>query len=191
MFNSCIKDLIIKNKNLFEDVNRDYTKAEYSKDEKFTILDYRKIFDVMYEYVTGYFNYKRNGEEKYSDRVFTSTHRLYDSMFSNPSYRKEISLFEMKDISKEFLTGTKKIQDLVDQDYDPSSEQYAILKLTDNQYRKLMKVFTDDMKIYLWLSTRDSTTSSYPISDELLNAFVDQTTPVIHRKRKQKTEEIS
>ena len=96
MFNSCIKDLIIKNKNLFEDVNRDYTKAEYSNDEKFTILDYRKIFDVMYEYVTGYFNYKRKGEEKYSDRVFTSTHRLYDSMFSNPSYRKEISLFEMK-----------------------------------------------------------------------------------------------
>lgn len=183
MFNSCIKDLIIKNKNLFEDVNRDYTKAEYSNDEKFTILDYHKIFDVMYKYVTGYFNYKRKGEEKYSDRVFTSTHRLYDSMFSNPSYRKEISLFEMKDISKEFLTGTKKIQDLVDQDYDPSSEQYAILKLTDNQYRKLMKVFTDDMKIYLWLSTRNSTTSSYPISDELLNAFVDQTTPVIHRKR--------
>ena len=53
-----------------------------------------------------------------------------------------------------------------------------------NVYIKISsEVFTDDMKIYLWLSTRNSTTSSYPISDELLNAFVDQTTPVIHRKR--------
>ena len=55
--------------------------------------------------------------------------------------------------------------------------------MTDNQYRKLMKVYKDDSQIYLYLLTRNSRFSK-TISPELYSAFENKDTPVIHRMKK-------
>ena len=89
----------------------------------------------------------------------------------------------MKDINEQFLVNTKKLQSLLETDTERSSEENAILKMTDNQYRKLMKVYKDDSQIYLYLLTRNSRFSK-TISPELYSAFENKDTPVIHRMKK-------
>lgn len=91
----------------------------------------------------------------------------------------------MKDINESFLVQTKRLQSLLE-DYseyeDITMEGKALLKMTDNQYRKLSKVYRDDMQIYLWLITYKNPDSSFNISDKLYEDFKDKTTPVMHKK---------
>ena len=180
MFKSSISEIIKNSKEIFEDINRAFDnhtdKAEY------TILNYNKILTDMCDYIEGYYRYKEAGEEQYADKIMSSTHKFYDEMFVNIKYRTPFRLSDMKDINEQFLVNTQKLQSLLEKDTS-SLEEDTILKMTDNQYRKLMKVYKDDSQIYLYLVTRNSRFSK-TISPELYSAFENKDTPVIHRMKK-------
>jgi len=180
MFKSSISEIIKHSKEIFEDINRAFDnhtdKAEY------TILNYNRILTDMCDYIEGYYRYKEAGEEQYADKLMSSTHKFYDEMFVNIKYRTPFRLSDMKDINEKFLVNTQRLQSLLEKDTS-SLEEDTILKMTDNQYRKLMKVYRDDSQIYLYLVTRNSRFSK-TISPELYSAYENKDTPVIHRMKK-------
>lgn len=193
MFKSSISDVIRDNRSLFEDVNR----HDNTRDNgEYTILDYGKIVNDMGDYLEGYFKYKESGDDKYADKLLSSTHKFYDDMFTDIKYRTPFNLNDMRDINKEFIKNTKRLQALLETDdykdekakdekESDSKEIKAVLKMTDNQYNKLMKVYKDDAKIYLWLATRYSPFRK-SLDPKLHAAFENEKTPVIHRIKKTK-----
>lgn len=178
---------VAENKKIFEDVAKDYKISSRYRIAKYTILDYRKILDELCAFVRGYYDYKQKNDDKYKNKVFESTRAFYNKMFTDDDkYRKEISLPQMKDINKGFLEGTKKLQDLLEE-YIPKSkddiEFHRVLIMTDNQYRKISKVYRDDMEIYLWLATDGSTVYEHHIPAKLRADYLDTSTPVMHPKK--------
>ena len=107
-------------------------------------------------------------------------------MFSNKKkYRRKLFLPEIKDTYADFLRGTKELQALLEANLNRGNidpEFRMLLTMTDNQYRKISKVCRDDMQIYLWLATEDSS-YEYHISGKLRADFVDSNTPVIHPRK--------
>lgn len=183
MFKSSISDTVRNSRDVFEDFNRNYDNAK--DPAEYTILDYGKITSDMCDYIEGYFKYKENGDEKYADKLMASTHKFYDDMFTDIKYRKPFNLPDMRDINEEFLANTKKLQALLEADYDSGTEQYSILKMTDNQFNKLMKVYRDDAKIYIWLSTK-YTPLCRSLDSRLIQAYENKNTPVIHKINRRK-----
>lgn len=180
MFNTTISELIKNNKSIFEDINRSFD--SHTDNADYTILDYNKILSDMCDYLEGYYKYKENGEEQYADKILSSTHKFYDVMFTDIKYRKPFRLSDMKSINEEFLVDTKKLQSLMDTDIS-GYEEDAMLRMADNQYKKLMKVYKDDAQIYLWLVSRNSKFTRN-ISADLYSAFENKDTPVIHKMKK-------
>ena len=180
MFTSSIADLIKHNKSIFEDINRSFD--THTDNADYTILDYNKILTDMCDYLEGYYKYKENGEEQYADKILSSTHKFYDVMFTDIKYRKPFRLSDFKSINEEFLVNTKKLQSLMETELE-GYEEDAMLRMADNQYKKLMKVYKDDTQIYLYLLSRNSRFSR-SITAELYSAFENEDTPVIHRIKK-------
>ena len=181
MFKSSISEIIKNSKEVFEEINRAFD--THTDNADYTILNYNKILNDMCDYIEGYYRYKEVGEEQYADKLMSSTRKFYDEMFTNIKYRTPFRLSDMKDINEQFLVNTKKLQALLENDNEKSAEENAMLKMTDNQYRKLTKVYKDDAQIYLYLVTRNSRFSK-SISPELYSAFENKDTPVIHRIKK-------
>ena len=181
-----MKSFVIENKGLFEEVAKEYKPATKYRESKYTQLNYKYILKEMVDFINGYIEYKEKGSQKYSGKVIGSAKSFYDAMFSNKNkYRKKITLPDMKDTYADFLRGTKEVQDLLEANIERASgdpEFRILLTMTDNQYRKISKVCRDDMQIYLWLSTRD-TSFEYHIPAKLRADFVDDNTPVIHPKK--------
>lgn len=186
MYKSSIGPLIEKHKALFETVNDREIKINAQHDVEYSILNYKKILSDMCEYVQGYFDYKKQGEDKYAGKLLDSTHKFYDEMFNDVRYRTTISLYDMKRINQEFIAGTKQLQDKIDIDTDLLSEEQAVIIMTDNQYKKLMKVYKDDVAIYCWLTSKESKVFNTGINEDLRRAFLDKSTPVIHQLKGKK-----
>lgn len=175
-----------ENRSLFEKVNKDYKNMRDTDDVEYSILDYEKILGEMCEYIESYIEYKKKAETKYAiEKVISSTIHFYDTMFTDEKkYRHKIVLADMKNINKGFLVLTKKLQTLMEsleETAKTDNELKQLLCLSDNQYKKLSKVYRDDMKIYLWLSTSNSKVYKYDIDVDLRVTFNDKSTPVIHR----------
>lgn len=181
-----ICSFVKKNKTLFENVNKEYSNMKDSNNVEYTILDYEKILNEICQFVEGYVEYRSKGDKKYSGKIFSVTVNFYNNMFTNvDKYRHVIVLSNMVDINANFLKLSKRLQNLMDSQYENSksdSELYQLLKLTENQYKKISKVYKDDMKIYLWLNTSNSEFFHYDIPLELISSFHDNSTPVIHKK---------
>lgn len=183
--NLSIKDYVIKNKTLFEDVAKEYTNVSREYDTQYTILNYESIMSDMIEYIQGYLSYSDSGNDKYEGKVISTTKSFYDSMFDNKKYRKTIILSDFKEINKKFLEKTKELQTLLEK-YScdkTKTELCALCEMTDKQYRKLGKVYHDDMKIYLALTTSNSKFFKKEMDAELRKNFNDKSTPVMHIKR--------
>jgi hypothetical protein len=180
-----IKSYVASNKTLFEDVADEYMNVSHQYDTKYTILDYEKIMSDMIEYVQGYVSYYDSGSDKYEGKVIATTKSFYDSMFDNKTYRKTIVLSDFRDINKKFLEKTKELQDLLEKYSDDKTrtELCALCEMTDKQYRKLGKVYRDDMRIYLWLATSNSKVFNTSLDPELRSHFYDKSTPVMHEKK--------
>lgn len=187
IFKSSISELIKNSKSLFEDINNAFDTSLDKAD--YTILNYEKIVNDMCDYLEGYFRYKEAGEEQYADKLMSSTHKFYDEMFVNIKYRMPFKLTDMKEINEKFLVATKKLQSILDTDTEKSTEENSIMKMSDNQFNKLMKVYRDDAQIYLYLITRNGRYSK-PLSAELYSAFENRETPVIHRITKKDKKEM-
>lgn len=165
----------------FEDVAKSIYTSTNPK--KYSMLDYEDIIDKMCKYIEGYVDYKASGDKKFNGKVLATTRTFYDNMFTEKKYRKVLKLKEIQESHKQFLISTKELQSLLEkyidkQDYDYELQQ--LITMSNNQYKKLSKVYKDDMDIYRWQATLDSKLYTYPISADTRANFYNIDTPVIH-----------
>ena len=183
--NNSIRDFVITHKSLFDEIAKKYTNMKDRKNVEYTILDYSKILNDISDYIEGYLKYREQGQNTYDGKVLLTTKYFYDGMFkpNSMTYRKIIALTDMNYINEDFLKGTKRLQTILDaQSPTPDDTEFkSILLMTDNQYKKISKVWNDDMHIYLWLSTSNSKIFCKKIDDETRRAFDDKYTPVMHK----------
>lgn len=181
-----MKAFVVDNKDLFQQVAREYKYDTKKRERQYTQLNYRYILKEMVDFVNGYIEYKEKDSSKYAGKVLGTAKSFYDGMFSNKKkYRRKLFLPEIKDTYADFLRGTKELQALLEANLNRGNidpEFRMLLTMTDNQYRKISKVCRDDMQIYLWLATED-TSYEYHISGKLRADFVDSNTPVIHPRK--------
>lgn len=181
-----MKAFVVDNKDLFQQVAHEYKYDTKKRERQYTQLNYRYILKEMVDFVNGYIEYKEKDSSKYAGKVLGTAKSFYDGMFSNKKkYRRKLFLPEIKDTYADFLRGTKELQALLEANLNRGNidpEFRMLLTMTDNQYRKISKVCRDDMQIYLWLATEDSS-YEYHISGKLRADFVDSNTPVIHPRK--------
>lgn len=181
-----MKGFVVENKGLFEKVAREYKYDTKYRERQYTQLNYRYILTEMVDFVNGYIEYKEKDSGKYAGKVLGTAKSFYDAMFTNKKkYRRDLYLAEIKDSYADFLRGTKELQTLLENNFERANgdpEFRMLLTMTDNQYRKISKVCRDDMQIYLWLVT-ENTSYEYTIPGKLRADFVDDNTPVIHPKK--------
>lgn len=181
------RECVERDKNLFEKVAKGFVSAKDVYKTQYTMLDYIKILDNMIEFINGYKEYESGDDHKFDGKVLTVTRHFYDKMFTDKSFRKVINLDEFKNINEEYLKKTKELQNLLESYLKAdkiSAELNSLLSMTNNQYKKLAKVYRDDMKIYLWITTADSSFFAYHIDDYTKKAFNDKKSPVIHKYKK-------
>lgn len=165
---------------LFEDIQDKYKYTIDRGTKIYTILDYKKILDDICEYLEGYMDYNDSDEDKYGNKIISSTAKFYDTMFTDKKYRCDFVLHDIDDVKKDFLEGTKKLQDILLKLSHNEGELHAMTVLTNNQYAKLSKVFKDDMKIWRMLVG----VPGYTPTSEDRRRFNMKSTPCIHEKRK-------
>ena len=179
-----IKSFVKSNKSLFEDVASKYKNAKDADDVQYSMLNYSKILNEMAEYIEGYIDYKEKGNKNFSGKVLQTTEFFYSKMFEDKKkYRRLVTLDDIRGTAVEFLKDSKNLQTVMENasKYDDSDDELRqLINLTDNQYRKLSKVYKDDMRIYMWLSTSKSPIYRRTISADLRTDFKDKTTPVMH-----------
>ena len=154
------------NRSLFEDVAKGFVNAKDIYQTEYSILDYETILNQMIEFVDGYAQYSKEGDKK---------------------YRRKITLDQFKDINTIFLQKTKQIQNLIEgylKQEEKTSEMSSFLSLTNNQYKKIAKVYRDDMKIYLWLTTSNSKFFSFNLDASTRSEFTNKFSPVMHKAKK-------
>lgn len=176
----CVAD----NRNLFEDVAKGFVDAKDIYKVQYTILNYDMILDQMIEFIDGYKQYAAGDDHKYDGKVLTISRNFYGKMFTDPKYRKKIELKQYKELNASYLRKTKQLQTIIEtylKDKKISAEMDALIRLTDNQYKKLAKVCRDDMKIYLWLTTSNSKFFAYHLDEATRSAFANKNAPVMHK----------
>lgn len=172
------------NKNLFEDVAKSYVNAKDIYKTQYDILDYNKIIDDMTDYITEYKAYSENENQKYEGKLLSITKNFFNSMFTDKKYRRKINLEQFRELNVEFLKKTKVLKSIIQtslNDPNRSGEVDSIIRMTDNQYKKLMKVCRDDMKIYLWLSSSNSKHFAYHLDEATRKEYSNKKSPVMHK----------
>jgi predicted nucleic-acid-binding protein len=172
------------NKNLFEDVAKSFVNAKDIYKTQYDILNYDMILDQMIEFIDGYKEYEAKDDKKYEGKVLKISQNFYDKMFTDKKYRKKIHLEQFKDINVSYLKKTKELQSIIEnylKDKSISAELNSLIRLTNNQYKKLAKVCRDDMKIYLWLSTSNSKFFAYHLDESTRSAYANKNAPVMHK----------
>lgn len=176
--------------NLFTKVADDNVRSRHIDETDYTILNYTKILNDMVDFIEGYIKYKEEGDNRFASKVLDTTINFYDKMFEDKSYRKIITLQMFGDINEDFLRETAVLQDLfikcdelAESSFDHELEQLMIV--TKKQYSKISKVFSDDVKIYLWLTSRGSVikTPYSVLPGDLMYAFNNKSTPVMHENK--------
>jgi len=168
------------NADLFRDMQDKY---RYSVDKSktiYSILNYGKILNDMADYLEGYIDYYKSDDDQYKNKVVSSTAKYFDSVFIDKRYRREVVLSDMPEISEEFLEGTKEVQDVMKIIAAREGELHTMAILANNQYKRISKVFKDDMNIWKMLKNMPG----YASASDLREKFRDKTTPCMHEKKK-------
>lgn len=171
---------IKNNTDIFTAAQDKYKYTINRSDKIYTILDYGKIFDDICDYIEGYIDYANSDDDKYDNKVISSTYKFYDSIFSDEKYRMDFVLYEFPDIQKEFLEGTKDLQDVLMKLEDDEADSRSMTVITNNLYNRLAKVFKDDYSIWKMLIKLPT----YDPTDEDRRRYTDKHTPCIHEKKK-------
>jgi hypothetical protein len=172
------------NKNLFEKVAKDYNKAKDAFRTQYSILNYDKIIDELISYLDGYKKYNEEGSEKFKGKVLTISRNFFDKMFTDKEYRIKINLSEFRELNLNYLKRTKQLQSIVEstlKDAKANGELNSLVRMIDNQFKKLAKVNKDDMKIYLWIVNADSKVFGFNLDDKTRKAYYDKMSPVMHK----------
>ena len=173
------------NRNLFEDVAKGFVNAKDMYRTEYSILNYEMILDQMIQFIDGYVEYANDNTKQYEGKVLAVTRNFFNSMFiDKKKYRKKINLDEFMEINKRYLEKTKQLQSIIERylkDGSISRELDSLLRLTDNQYKKIAKVYRDDMKIYLWLTSSNSKFFAYHLDESTRSEFSNKNSPVMHK----------
>ena len=173
------------NRNLFEDVAKGFVNAKDMYRTEYSILNYEMILDQMIQFIDGYVEYANDNTKQYEGKVLAVTRNFFNSMFiDKKKYRKKINLDEFVEINKRYLEKTKQVQSIIERylkDGSISRELDSLLRLTDNQYKKIAKVYRDDMKIYLWLTSSNSKFFAYHLDESTRSEFSNKNSPVMHK----------
>lgn len=184
-----IKDLIQSNRGIYEQIARESEKNHFKYAEKYNILDYGKILELMIKYVEGYIKYKESdNNDVYKGKVLETSKYFYDSMFdynNRHKYRQVIEISQFKSINKTYLEWTNKLTNLLeklenDDKYSNDFEFDILLTMTQRQYDKIAKVYKDDCNIYLWIISKDSKYLKHDIDSKLISHYNNDKTPVMH-----------
>lgn len=173
-----IKDYILKQKDLFTDVQKTKTDglASSSRIGKHSVLNYPKLVEDMIKYLAGFKDYKMKSEKSFKHKVLSSTYSFYNDMFTLDKYRKTISLSEFSELNYKFIEKTKELQSVLsDLSKSVDNEVRNIVEVSEKQYKKIGKVNRDDMLTYMWL------VGNVPISQQLKAYYNDPQTPVMHK----------
>lgn len=180
---SIARDYFIKNRDLFSDVQDVNSKMNGSiSSGEHSILNYELIISEMTKYLEGYQRYKRDGNDKYKHDVLTSTYQYFDKMFdpNSKKYRKKMSLSKFSDMNKNFVIKTKEFINVINtMKKSVDNETLSLARISENQFKKLSKVHSDDMKLYMWLVANAS------IPSDLRVNYNDTHTPVMHKLKKE------
>jgi hypothetical protein len=182
-----MKKFVSSASNLFEDVAESHENAKDVFKTEYSILNYGEILDKMAEFVDGYCNYAKGDNKKFDGKVTALSKTFYDNMFKDKKkYRTTINLKDFRSISTSFLQKTKKLQAVMDKciKENTSAEANAFIRLTNNQYAKLSRVFKEDMNIYLWLSSTNSKSFAHKLDNTTREKFNSKNTPNMHVYRK-------
>ena len=173
------------NRNLFEDVAKGFVNAKDMYRTEYSILNYEMILDQMIQFIDGYVEYANDNTKQYEGKVLAVTRNFFNSMFiDKKKYRKKINLDEFVEINKRYLEKTKQLQSIIERylkDGSISRELDSLLRLTNNQYKKIAKVYRDDMKIYLWLTSSNSKFFAYHLDESTRSEFSNKNSPVMHK----------
>lgn len=173
------------NRNLFEDVAKGFVNAKDMYRTEYSILNYEMILDQMIQFIDGYVEYANDNTKQYEGKVLVVTRNFFNNMFiDKKKYRKKINLDEFVEINKRYLEKTKQLQSIIERylkDGSISRELDSLLRLTDNQYKKIAKVYRDDMKIYLWLTSSNSKFFAYHLDESTRSEFSNKNSPVMHK----------
>lgn len=175
------RSFVKMNKGMFEQVASNYENATESHKVPYSMIDYEKILTDICDFIEGYIEYKEKGDETYAGKVIGMTINFYDKMFTEPKYRRTIVLNQMRYINKQFLEKTSRLQSILEKyEQDDDGDLDKLLRLSNNQYGKLSKVYKDDMQIYLWLVSSNSNMFKTTLPPDLHRAFNTPHTPVLH-----------
>ena len=180
--------IVCEYRTLFEDVNKTVPNIRPKDDCVYSAMDYGKILSDMCHFLEGYIEYRNGNSTEYDDKIINSTKKFYDDMFVDMSlsspYRRQITLADMQSINESFVTGTAgliSVMESVSSAYQ-DSKTAQLLTMTTNQYRKLAKVYGDDMHLYLWLANEANQVTPRRLAPlDKRVAFADVKTPVMHR----------
>jgi len=183
-----------ENKDLFESVMNKYGSAKNMYRDEYSILNYKKIFEEMFEFVDGYTATAAKGgtDIQYKGKVLTIAKTFYEKMLINEKqYRMRIDLCQFKDVTKDFLEGANKLNSFLNEmkkTENMSAEMNSLINMTTNQFNKICRVYKDDVRIYRWrVSSKTENTIDdkfAPITDQLKRDFSDVSTPVMHKSNK-------
>lgn len=173
------------NKNLFESVAKEYNKAKDVFRVQYSILNYDKIIDEMISYLDGYKKYASgDNNKKYEGKVLSISRNFFETMFTKKEYRKKINISAFREENITYLKRTKELKGVIEstlKEAENNAELNSLIRMIDNQYKKLAKVHKDDMKIYLWIVNKDSKIFGYNLDEKTRKAFYDKTSPVMHK----------
>ena len=169
-----------KHEDLFTKTQDKYKYSIDNDTQLYTILNYKKIFADMCEYLEGYIEYHDSDDDTYGGKVVSSTTKFYDSFFTDKKYRCDFVLHDINDVKKEFLQGTKDLQEVLMKLAAHEGELHTMTVISNNQYGRISKVFNDDMNIWKMLVGM----WGYTPTAEDRRRFSNRSTPCIHEKRK-------
>lgn len=181
------KIYVEKEYDTFEKVSKSIMNADvkYAKD-KYVILDYKKILKTINTNIDGYIDYKTSGEKaKWDDNILETIVKLYNSFFDNVDvYRGVIRFKEFKEVTSDFLAGSNELKKKLEkysENANYSGNIKAVLKLTDNVYRRLCKYQKMDMKIYLFELNLNLGLEPGRMSQDAYDGYGDMTCPCMHK----------
>lgn len=187
--NTTLGTIICEYRTMFENVSRVVPNIRPDDDVMYSSMNYEKCMNDMCQFLEGYVQYCIEPSEKQYDQknVIASTKKFYDNMFADTSaesmYRHQTTLADMKNLNVTFLEYTRKLDDVLHfvMEQCDSAEADQLVTMSCNQFKKLAHVYNDDMKLYMWLSTRNSKTHPNVIPIKNKVDFRNTKTPVMHR----------
>lgn len=187
-----VKGFVMEKRRSFEQLAKEYRANDVKDASKYSILNYTKIMNETVEYVQGFFDYVRDGKTEYLSKVLGLTLEHYGKMTTDPKYRVVMDLKSMEPMNVTYLEKTKALLDLCDQmakyaddpvnevPYTTKKVVSEMIALTDNHFRRVSKIHSDDTDIRLWLLSRHNKYLKSDISSRQMADFMDKATPVMH-----------